>query len=789
MNWILRVIVFLQLIFPWVLDAQSSNSGGTIVGRVFDKSTHLPVGFASIEVHNKTFKSDSNGKYVVPYLAIGSVDLVILKEGYQTTTVNHVNVLPGKIVELNIDLEPEIEKVKAVVIDKMRNTNGIINPISSFEFNREEISMNPGAQGDIFRAIGMLPGVSSSGGIYSAISVRGQGVRDNVYMVDDIPVTEVGHLEGNSFFNDPNGGRFSIFAPRVIEKAQFQGGGFGAEFGRRSASYLGLTIKEGNQFNTIWDGQVDLLGLNVNVDGPLKGIKNTTVFLSMRYQNFLALVNVVGLKDIGLPRYGDIILKTTTQLNDKNKLKFVFALCPERYTRDINHVKADKNLNNVYLPDFNRNKIIGGLNLQSQINKRLKLKNVLYYTGYLSDVTVGKAFPLIDSTGKLIQMDIPYIQNIQEQEYEEHKLGFRSLAIWALGQNSNLTFGIEGDQMQLKNVRKQHFNDTQYIFSSQNLVNINQKYVVLYPQFINVNYNEGASNFSSYLSYSTVIYSTFSINAGVRYDYSGFSKQGVLAPRFSSSWFVSKGHSLSVSWGLYYQDPVFSEVADQGTNRLKLEKSRQFVASYKWNMKRNLTLMVEAWDKAFDQMATKPDISSVQMVNTGSGFGRGIDVSIMLKMLRKWGGQISYSFMETKRRDNSFSNEYNFAFSQPHQFNFLLNYKLNVHWLMSVKYRFATGKPSDIFTTHNNVLNDVLKYRYSKEITQINGSRLPNFNSLDLRVNYIFRVKKYTFTTFMDIVNVRNKQIANFENFNAYNGKPYFDGLAIFPTGGLKFEF
>lgn len=26
----------------------------------------------------------------------------------------------------------------------------------------------------------MLPGVSSSGGIYSAIAVRGQGVRDNV---------------------------------------------------------------------------------------------------------------------------------------------------------------------------------------------------------------------------------------------------------------------------------------------------------------------------------------------------------------------------------------------------------------------------------------------------------------------------------------------------------------------------------------------------------------------------------------------------------------------------------
>lgn len=45
-----------------------------------------------------------------------------------------------------------------------------------------------------------------------------------LYMVDDIPLTEVGHLESNSFFNDPNGGRFSIFAPRVIDNAIFQKG-------------------------------------------------------------------------------------------------------------------------------------------------------------------------------------------------------------------------------------------------------------------------------------------------------------------------------------------------------------------------------------------------------------------------------------------------------------------------------------------------------------------------------------------------------------------------------------
>jgi hypothetical protein len=50
-------------------------------------------------------------------------------------------------------------------------------------------------------------------------------------------------------------------------------------------------------------------------------------------------------------------------------------------------------------------------------------------------------------------------------------------------------------------------------------------------------------------------------------------------------------------------------------------------------------------------------------------------------------------------------------------------------------------------------------------------------------------VKTARLTAFFDVVNIANKQIANAESFNPISGKNYFDGLAIFPTGGLKFEF
>jgi hypothetical protein len=751
----------------------------------------IPIINCAIEVKNLQGSkiTDSSGISIIKNVPVGSQDIIFSQENYESYILNNLNVLPNKTVEFEVLLTPKIERINTINIGRKALTNSILNPISSYEFNREEISMNPGAQGDIFRAIGMLPGVSSSGGVYSAISVRGQGVRDNVYMVDDIPLTEVGHLEGNSFFNDPNGGRFSIFAPRVIEKAQFQGGGFGAEFGRRSASYLGLTIKEGNKYNLIVDGQVDLLGLNLNFDGPIKGLKNTTFFFSARYQNFLALVNVVGLKDIGLPRYGDFILKTTTILNKRNKLTGIFAVCPERYTRDLDHVEADKFLNLVYMPDFKRNKLVGGFNLSSQLTDRIKLKNVVYYTGYINDIDVGKAWPITDSLGNLTTGVIPHTYKLQSQNYEEHKLGFRSIFSFYLTSTSSLTMGVEADRMKLFNQREQYLNDTQYIYYKEDSPFGGNKFIEILPQFVNARFAKNASNLSTYISYSGILFSKFSFNAGLRYDYSGYSEQGVISPRLSGSYSIAKRHLINVSWGIYNQDPVYSDVADQVNGLLQLEKNTQLILGYKWTIQRNLQFTVEAWDKTFENLAVKPNPNYVNIQNTGVGYGRGIDLSIMLKMIRKIGGQLSYSFMESKRRDREGLEYYNFAFSQPHQFNILVNYKINSKWILSAKYRFATGKPSDVFIVHRNIFNDVNNYRYSKEITQVNGRRLPNFNSFDIRVNYNFRIKKSTYTMFFDIVNVRNKQIPNYENFNSFNGRPYFEGLAIFPTGGLKFEF
>ena len=782
-------IITLNVIFE--SNAQVDNTG-VLRGTVIEQKSRLPLQNAEIQIieTGKTIKTDSVGNFHFENLLVGKYTLKVFSFGYLTKVVPGQSIIKNKLLYLSIEMDEDVRAMDEVEVVTYRYENDKLNPVSTYSFSRDEISLNPGAQGDIFRAIGMLPGVTSSGGIYSAIAVRGQGVRDNVYMVDDIPLTEVGHLEGNSFFNDPNGGRFSIFAPRVIDNAVFQSGSFSTEFGRRSASYLGLNIKEGNKGSSIYDGQIDLLGVSANYDGPSHIHNNTTMFISARYQNFYPLVNLIGLKNLGLPIYSDFIIKTTTELNEFNKLNTLLMICPESFVRNMDNLYEDKPLNLLYLPDFARNKIVAGLNLRSILNSNLVLKNILYYTNYSSDVEVGRAYPEKDSTGNLKSEIIPSLSKIQTQMYRENKWGFRSVLETYLNSKSSMSIGLEGDLLQLINERELIVNDTNFIFRRLQLADPSKNYQVITPDLVNSSFNDLRANASVFANFFFEIGSKFSAQIGGRVDYSGFSKQTVFAPRSSLSYNIDNNQILSLGIGIYYQDPIYSDIADLPTgNTLKMEEVSQLILSYKAYISNDLKLTIEGWYKSFDNMVVTPISGSVLRNNNGFGEAKGFDISMTKRLHKKWHGIASYSYMDVKRNDGDGLGNYDFTYSQPHQFNIMLSYQLNQNWSFSGKYRYATGRPTDKYIIHENVLNNPHYYLYSMELIGKNLSRLPDFSSLDLRMNYDFVISKYKFTMFFDIVNILNKQIANGENFNSLKGETYFDGLAIFPTGGLKFEF
>jgi hypothetical protein len=771
------------------------NFTGTIKGRIIDKANKQPVIGASVAVKETTngVATDTAGIFRITGVSEGVYQLVVNYIGYQEKIISDVSVYRGKTNYLEIEIEESQRSLKEVQVTGFKFENSPLTPVSTYSFSREEISRNPGAQGDIFRAIGMLPGVSSSGGQYSAIAVRGQGVRDNIYMVDDIPVSEVGHLEGNGAFNDPNGARFSIFAPRVIDNAVFQGGGIAAQYGRRSASYLGLGIKEGNREDYTIDGQVDLLGITANYDGPSYFDKNTSIFASARYQDFRAVVKVVGLKGIGTPWYADFILKTTTQLGKKNKLSVIAIVSPDEYLKELKDIKEPTEILDAGVITVQTQKSIFGLNLRTLTGKNSYWKNVAYFTQSVSDVTFGKAYPTVDSNDHIVNPNgyIPVENNIRVLKYRESKLGYRSIYTVNFANHSRLNIGAEADRTGLFNSRTMSRTDTSYSFGANDLRPDPSHYFALIdPKYFNASFDDYAYNASAYADYSFLAFRMLTINAGLRYDYSGFTDQHTLSPRLSGNLQLNATNSINFAAGLYYQDPVYSEIADQPKDKkLQEEQVTQYILGYKKHFSPDLKFTAEVWYKNFDKMVARPVSGYSEQNNAGTGWANGFDLNLTKRLTKKIHGQIGYSYMQSKRDDHDGYGEYDFAFSQPHQVNCLLSYQAKSRWILSAKFRYATGKPTDKVIIHSNIFNDPNNVRYSEEIVSKNTDRLEDFISLDVRADYSFHVRKLRLTWFVDIVDILNRSNQNDRFVNIYNGKYIYDGLAIFPSFGLKFEY
>ena len=777
----------------------SAQQTGSIKGKIIEQSTKQPIPGATITIKetNQASITDSSGIFIIDNLAPGAYTLAITHTGFQQRLLTLVPVTSARTWYLESELLEEVRRLNEVTVKGFRGEHNAQVPVSSFSFNREEIFRSPGALGDIFRAIGILPGVVSSGGQYSAIAVRGQGTSDNVYMADDIPLFQVSHLEiegFNSGFNDPNGGRFSIFAPRVIDNAFFEGGGFAAQYGRKSASLLTLGIKEGNKETPFYSGQFDLLGATLIYDGPSGFDKKTSLFATARYQNFYLLTKVINMPSVGVPSYGDYMVKTTTDLNAKNKLTFLAMYNPEEYTRTVSDLAKSKGLDenngSAFVGKSGSYKGAVGLNLRTLTGKNSYWKNILYYRLLHTDNHLGAAYPEVDQNGHLTNTtSIPSDPNLRHLKNDQCELGLRS--IFSIhGKHVSSTFGADLARVNLKFAETLQHTDTLYSYGPDDTPFAGQYYLILQPARFNSLKDSAAINGSGYLDLSFNIAGWLTLNPGIRYDYTGFTNENTFAPRISGSIALDTRQSINFAVGIYYQDPEYADVAGQPRGQaLKNPRTDQYILGYKYYFSPDLKLTTEGWYKQFMDQIAQPNSGVPYLTNNGTGYAYGGDVSLVKRLSEKYYGQISYSYMVSKRDDHDGQGSYDYTFSIPQSVSLLGSYQPNKKWAFSGKFRYSTGRPTDKYIVHSNVFNDPAFLRYSQQTINKNGDRLANFISLDGRVDYTWSSKnKSSWTAFIDIVDLNNRFNQSSAIFQPETGKAYYLGVAVFPSFGLRLD-
>lgn len=758
------------------------------MGRVVDAITMQPVAGARVEVvgHPRRATADDAGLYRIEDLGEGVYRLEVRSMGYAAHLATDVVVVRGKTTYLDeIGLAPVPVAMGGVTV-----APGIAEAGGSrHSFQREEIRRTPGGSGDVVRAMGTLPGVSTSEGELSAMTVRGGGVHDNLILIDNIPLEKINHFEGGSDEQEAQGGRFSIFTAGLIERATFHGGGFGAEYGRKGAAVLDLTMREGNMVSRTVSGSYDLLGLELNYDGPAYPLSNTSLVVNYRDFDLVNALAIAGEEGFGDPVMSDLIVKTTTYLNPANRISVLGIRSSDRLVRAPRHVMGGGDLANNAIWDIDEARWLAGVNWRLLTSEASVLRNTLYVRGNDRTRASGRAAadgfggalpPTLDELGV---RDAVHVQNERELE-----AGWRSHFVRSVGDRGVLTLGADLYANHLDYALTQTGVDTLYHFAPGDMQDPDHRFLVVRPEDVEYHFDDAAANLALYTAYDLHA-GRFNIIPGIRYSYSGFSGRSALAPRLRVRYHLPRRSVLTMATGIYHQTPLNRYVVAHAANRsLRDERSVHLIGGVTHQLSDDLTATVEAYYKRLDDLVTPASGVGGMLTNDGTGWSSGFDAIVRRRLTGQFHGEVTYSYLVSRRDDQDGLGEYDAPFSQPHNFAARFGYELSDRWFVSGKFRYAAGRPKDRFIVHENVLGDADRMRYSREVVARNADRVPDFHLLNVRLDYRRQLGPLALITFLDLENIYNRFNTYEERFSELTGVERPIGFGFLGNAGFKLE-
>ncbi len=759
-----RTLLFLIFYFLILLQVYAQVATGEIKGYVREFSTNQPLPYANIVIigTNIGASTDLNGYYIIKNVPVNTYQLKASIIGFKSITRTDVVVLPGKLTEVNFYLSPETVQLGEVEVKANYFLENYIEPVSINYFNNEEIRRSPGGFEDVIRALSILPGVSQVDAGRNDLIVRGGAPSENLYILDGLEIPNINHFGTQG----ATGGPISFINLDYVNETSFSTGGFSVVYGDKISSVLNIKLKKGRNDKYAGKATISATQFGLNLEGPVFS-KNSNFIFSAR-RSYLDLI----FKSAGfsfVPEYYDFLLKSEFELDNRNSISYIF----------ISAFDNVKFFNDSPEKVYNNSRILGSD--QIIYSTGLSFKRI-FNNGFLN-LTLGRNFNDFNS----IQNDtllIPIFKNNSREQENYIKLSL----VKKLNSFIEIDFGLS----------------TKWIkFYSDILF---PKFITSFGDTILINKLSNKSQFykgSSYLNLNFLLLSNLRTNIGVRLDYFNAIKDKFdISPRFSLRYKLSELLNLNFSTGLYYQPPSYIWLIGNEINKnLKRIKATQYIIGADYNVSEEALLKTEIFIKKYYNYPASLIRPYLVLANTGAGFGgsddnfssfgleplvskgegisRGIELSLQKKLSDiPYYGILSFTYSKTdfKALDGIIRSGF---FDQRVIFNLSGGYKINNEWELSIKFRFATGRPYTPFTEDGR-----------QQIELYNSRRLKSYHSLDLRVDKKWIFSNWSLITYIDIQN-----IYNYKNLTGIRYDPNerkvdeSSSIGILPSIGISAEF
>ena len=605
MNNLRIFLISVALIVTSAIFAQ--NITQSIRGQIIEKQTQTALIGATVVIleSNPVIATitDNQGYFQLEKIPVGRISLQISYIGFHTIILNNLNLLSGKELVLNLEMEEKIQAMDEVVITA-RNKEETINKMASISartFSIEESQRYAGARNDVSRMAANYAGVCTSNDAINDIVIRGNSPAGLLWRLEGVDIPNPNHFGQLG----ATGGPVSMLNNNVLSNSDFMTGAFPAEYGNAYSGVFDLKMRNGNYEKHEFLGQVGFNGFEIGAEGPVSRKNNSSYLINYRYSTMGAL-QALGIS-VGtgkaVPNYQDLTFKINFPTKHIGKIT-LFGLGG---VSDINFLYSERDTtkedNNIYahkkrdISSMSKMGVIG-ISHTYIINNNTYSKLIIGASTMINENTV-------DSVSTITNVPLPYVR----MDLTDSRIYGIFYINKKINSHHNFRIGV--------NVKK----------ISMNLVD--SIYKASYNRFITRTDNNSFTYLNeAFFQWQYKLTDNLILNPGIHFQQLALNNSNAIEPRFGIKWNLSNNQSIGFAYGLhsicqplsvYFKQVELTKIDYSMPNHnLDFTKSHHFVLGYNLSINKNLRLKIETYYQDIINAVVEPNESTYSILNSNS---------------------------------------------------------------------------------------------------------------------------------------------------------------------------
>ncbi|MEC7242639.1 MAG: TonB family protein [Myxococcota bacterium] len=698
--------------------------------------------FASRGEQTESVVSEFDGSF--SFFDLESGEWVLTVEGQEARVP--VTVSSGSVSEVEFYVDQaavgrQETGFEELVVEARLPTTSVTERVLS----REEISFLPGAGGDVVKVVQNLPGVGRSPLGTGNLIIRGTSPEDSGYFLDGGNIPVVFHF----------GGLTTVVASDTLSEVAFLPGSFSVRYGR------------------ILGGLVDLRSTTV-LPAASRSYVSVDIYQATAFsEHRIGDRNAVSIA--GRRSYADAVLNPI--LNDGNRR----IQAPRYY-------------------DF-----------QARWMHKTDSNGLLDAFFFLSDDSFRFLGP--EDEGSIVQSAFgTSFQKLRVQFTQPMEKDWRFEAT-VLGGPQSKEFQFDGDgeayeRPFLPTTRLEFFrpdkNGPGWRFGLDLLAGVD-RYLYDVPNFGTREEGESVIIAPGLYAESTLNWGPSQWVLGLRGDAMSYEDGlvgPVVDPRLGLKVDLWEGGRFIGGVGKHSQFPLTRQLLSEGEGVPGLEAAYSLQSSFGLEQVfgdalsietvgffQRLNNLVSGREETFRFFTGPPDFGPFDTgayANDGTGLVCGVETLIRMD-LPNTVAFLSATFSHSERQDRPDDDRELFRYDQPVVLTAVGSHDFGNGWRLGSRVRFSSGYP---YTPVVNSFYDLQTREFVPVFGERSSARLPNFFSVDLRIDKEYEFQRWVLTTYLDIQNLTNTTNAEVIAWTYdYEQEEGIESNPLFPAFGLKGEW